>query len=530
MEGTNIKEQVSDLPYAKKYVKIMTDISQLTAIIIQELNLPSTYPNKMEILKKPYRILVVDDDEEDYLLITDFISELGPGQYVIEWAPNFKAGSEIMKQARHDIYLIDHFLGAGTGIELITEASNNGCKTPKILLTGVGNLEIDMLAIKAGAYDYLPKTLLSTEMLERTLRHSIERYEQSILFENQQARFKNLFEQSIDPIYITDEDWNLTDANNSLLDLFKLKYTHINHFKLYDLFNDPIDFKKLKEQISKESFATNFACLLQTTDGEKKMICLVSASPIRNFQGHTTGYQGMIRDITQLKKAEKELLQVEQINLTGRMARIIAHEVRNPLTNINLATDELGSQMQEQEQTVLYTEIIKRSSERINNLISDLLNSTRLANPVMVSTEIEKILNEALLLCDDRLQLKRIKLTRIGFNNTTSINVDKDKLKLAFVNIITNAIEAMNNTESPELKLEIVQHEKELFIKIGDNGRGMDEHTLKHLFEPFFTARNGGMGLGMTTVQNIIIQHHGNISVESMQNKGTTFTVSLPLN
>lgn len=483
----------------------------------------------MEIIKKPYRILIVDDDEEDYLLITDFIAELGADQYIFEWAPNFKTGSEVIKQARHDIYLIDHFLGAGTGIDLIIEATNNGCKTPKILLTGVGNLEIDMLAIKAGAYDYLPKTLLSTEMLERTLRHSIERYEQSILFENQQTRFKTLFEQSIDPIFITDENWNLTDANNSLLDLFKLKYTHINGVKLFDLFVDTLDFKKLKEQISREQYISNFACLLKTADSEKKMICLVSASIIKNFQGHTIGYQGMIRDITQLKKAEKELMQAEQINLTSRMARIIAHEVRNPLTNINLATDELGSQMQDQEQSVVYTEIIKRSSERINNLISDLLNSTRLANPIMVSTEIEVIVNEALLICDDRLKLKKIKLKKSGFENKTIIAADKEKLKLAFVNIITNAIEAMDKSENPELTLKIIAQEKELTLMIGDNGHGMDEHTIKHLFEPFFTARNGGMGLGMTTVQNIILQHHGSISVESEQNKGTTFTINLPL-
>src|SRR5688572_15797021 len=121
----------------------------------------------MEILKKPYRILVVDDDEEDYMLISEYISEIGSEQYTYEWAPSYSEGSRMMKEARHDLYLIDHFLGAGTGIDLISAATASGCRTPKVLLTGVGNLEIDMQAIKAGAYDYLPKTLLNTEMLER---------------------------------------------------------------------------------------------------------------------------------------------------------------------------------------------------------------------------------------------------------------------------------------------------------------------------------------------------------------------------
>ncbi len=364
----------------------------------------------MEILQKPYRILIVDDDEEDYLLLTDYIAELGEDEYSFEWASSFSEGARKMQEARHDIYLIDHWLGAGTGIDLIKDATSKGCQTPKILLTGVGNLEIDRQAIKAGASDYLPKTLLNTEMLERTLRHAIEHYEQNIL----------------------------------------------------------------------------------------------------------------------LKKAEKELLRAEQINLTSRMARIIAHEVRNPLTNINLATDELGSFIQNHEEALLYTEIIKRSSERINNLITDLLNSTRLAESVMVECNIEKIMNDVLLLCNDRIQLKKIKLSKSGFEEDTTLSGDPDKLKIAFVNIVTNAIEAMDLMAKPELRIDLDRSEKWVSIRISDNGHGMDENTKKHLFEAFFTGKNGGMGLGMTTVQNVILHHQGTVQVESEVSKGTQFIVRLP--
>src|SRR5688572_26851989 len=186
----------------------------------------------------------------------------------------------MMKEARHDLYLIDHFLGAGTGIDLITAATTMGCRTPKILLTGVGNLEIDMLAIKAGAYDYLPKTLLNTEMLERTLRHAIERYEQNLRFENQQARFKTLFEQSIDAIYTTDEHWRFTEANNSLLDLFKLDQNEILSKKLEDLLVDKSAFNVFLEQMKHYTYVMNFACLMQVQHADKKILCLLSCSPI----------------------------------------------------------------------------------------------------------------------------------------------------------------------------------------------------------------------------------------------------------
>jgi two-component system, sporulation sensor kinase E len=236
----------------------------------------------------------------------------------------------------------------------------------------------------------------------------------------------------------------------------------------------------------------------------------------------------MIRDITQLKKAERELLQAEQMNLTGRMARIIAHEVRNPLTNINLATGEMETFVQDPE-AILYVDIIKRSSDRINNLIGDLLNSTRLANPVFSPYEIEKIFDDVILLCDDRIKLKKIKLNKSGLQGSTILNVDKDKLKIALVNIITNAIEAMEEVEDPALHIDLIKKDNEVLIKIIDNGCGMDEHTKKHLFEAFFTARNKGMGLGMTTVQNIIHQHNGNIQVDSSIGKGTTFIIQIPM-
>ncbi len=472
--------------------------------------------------------MIIDDDEEDYMLMIDYISELGAEEYSYEWASNFDMGSKLMKEARHDIYLIDHWLGAGTGLDLIRDATLNGCRNPKILLTGVGNLELDMQAIKAGAYDYLPKTLLSTEMLERTLRHSIERFEQSILFENQQARFKNLFEQSIDPIYVTDATWNFLEANDSLMNLFRLKQEDLYSKTLQELFSQPDTFTDFITQILSEGFVVNFICTLRVENSNKDLICLLSSSPILDFQNRVTGYQGMIRDITQLKKAEKELMQAEQMNLTSRMARIIAHEVRNPLTNINLATDELEYHIKKLEDAVLYTDIIKRSSERINNLITDLLNSTRFGNPIMVTCAIEKVLQDVLILCNDRIHLKGIKLINVGLDGSTPLYVDVEKLKIAFINIITNAIEAMEQVKEPLLKIELDILDKEVRLKISDNGCGMDEHILKNLFEAFFTAKTGGMGLGMTTVQNIILQHHGTIQVESEVSKGTSFIIRLP--
>ncbi|HYG17103.1 MAG TPA: ATP-binding protein [Bacteroidia bacterium] len=482
----------------------------------------------MRFLDKPYKILVIDDDEGDFFLIKDYLGDLGD-DYIIEWAPSYEKGVELISEQKHHIYLIDHLLGEGTGLDLIVYATYRGCKLPMVLLTGVGNRELDIKALRAGADDFLPKTMLNTEMLERTIRHALQRYDQHLLYEQEQARFKTLFEQSIDPIYLTDAGWNFKEANKSFLRLFGISPFDLQKKKLADIFKDEKEFEVFIHRNAKDGFVQNHPVQLLVKENES-INALISSSPMLNYQGEVTGYQGMIHDITQLKKAEQELMLADQISLTGRMARMIAHEVRNPLTNITLAADQLQDELASNAiSDDMYVDMIKRNSTRINNLINDLLNSTKLAMPTFEPSCIEDVLKEAIKLCSDRITLKNITINQLGLDGRTMLEIDGEKLKIAFVNIITNAIEAMEEMPKPTLAVECKTGENTFEIKISDNGKGMDEDTLKNIFKAFYTARKGGMGLGMTAVQNIILQHKGDIRVESAPGTGTAFFFSLPL-
>lgn len=481
------------------------------------------------LIQKPYRVLVIDDDEEDFFLIKDYLSELGGSDYSVEWASNYRQGEKLMSEARHDIYLIDYFLGAGTGLELITSAIAKGCRAPKILLTGVGNRELDIEAIRAGADDYLPKARMDVEMLERTIRHAIERYEQQILYSQQQALYKTLFEQSNDPIYVTDENWRFTGANSSFLKLFGFSEESLLQKDLKSIFPEKKEFEDFITRNKDQGFVQNFTVNL-SNDSSNKIIALISSSPILNFQRQLTGYQGMIHDITQLKKAEREISLAEKLTMTGRMARMIAHEVRNPLTNIMLAADQLSDGTNNvNEEFYNYSELIKRNSIRINNLISDMLNSTRLAKLNLVKHSIEQVLDDALMLCNDRIKMKGIHVEKKGNSQQTMMDMDPEKLKIAFTNIITNAIEAMENIDKPSLLLHFENAGAGYAVRITDNGKGMDAKTQGQLFDAFFTDRPGGIGLGLTLVQHVIMQHKGSISVQSEPGKGTTFHIELPV-
>lgn len=479
------------------------------------------------MLNKPYKILVIDDDEEDFFIIKEYLRDFSENDYRIDWIASYSEGKQAIKAGRYDIYLIDHLLGAGTGLEMIEEAIKDGCLAPLILLTGFGDIELDRKAIRSGAADYLPKAQLNPEMLERTIRHSLERYEQFQLFHHQQARFQSLFEQSVDAIYIVEKDWTFVQVNQSFMEMFHVHPEDLQYLTLDKLFQSKHESEDFRKRIEMRGSVRNHPIEFTKEDGSVRQ-ALLSCAPILGLQQEITGYQGVIRDITQFRKAEKEIEVAERFNMSGRLARIIAHEIRNPLTTISLATEQFADELDGMSESLnTYLDMIRRSNERISTLIDELLNSTRTPELILSENEIEPILDEALKTCVDRLKLKNISIVRKKCEQSLSATVDREKIQIVFVNIITNAIEAMDGVEKPELTVRCAPHGDACVVAISDNGKGMDKNTLDRLFDPFFTGRQGGMGLGMTAVQNIVSQHSGTINVTSKPGEGTTFQIIL---
>ena len=274
--------------------------------------------------------------------------------------------------------------------------------------------------------------------------------------------------------------------------------------------------------ISSLIVALIFAAFGYYTYKREKKARIISDSKIEEYQ------QELKQQIDELDKANAALVQMkrsEKFAATGRVARTIAHEIRNPLTNIDLAVSQIKADIPEQDEssTMLFDMVI-RNSKRINQLISDLLNATRFTELSVASVSINTLLDEALVLAKDRIDLNNIEIKKQYSTDICSVSVDVTKVKIAFLNLFVNAIEAMEPGNGI-LEIKTKGENGKCVVEITDNGEGMTEEQLNNVFEPYYSTKKSGNGLGLTNTANIILNHDGDISIKSKPGEGTTFEI-----
>lgn len=296
-----------------------------------------------------------------------------------------------------------------------------------------------------------------------------------------------------------------------------------------------VNLKKRTDEVSSSNKAVYTIIIVSLAISILLLIYSIVTFAIENIEKRKATSQAedyhtqLEKRIVELNLANSELLElrsIEKFASTGRIARVIAHEIRNPLTNINLSADQLCADDLEKEEKKYLLEVIQRNSTRINYLITDLLNATKFSELNYQNADINTLLNETLQFAADRAELNKIRIEKKYAKNIPPVKVDKDRIKIAFLNIIVNAIESMD-AATGKLLVETTMKNDNCIINISDNGKGMDKETLSKIFNPFFTSKSDGNGLGLTNTQNIILNHKGKIQVSSELFNGTTFSITL---
>ena len=242
-----------------------------------------------------------------------------------------------------------------------------------------------------------------------------------------------------------------------------------------------------------------------------------------------TYHDQLEKRVIELAKANQELLELrslERFTSTGRIARVIAHEIRNPLTNIDLSAGHLENDKLGTDDKKAFLDIIARNSRRINELINELLSATKFTDLQYEEIRVNDLLDETLNEAIDRAQLGHVHINKNYSSDNIWLNVDRSRMEIALLNIIVNAMEAMTG-DNNLLMLETGEKNGQCIITIRDNGKGMDSETLAKVFDPYFTSKTNGNGLGMTNTQNIILNHKGKIEVVSEEGNGTAFIITL---
>ncbi|MGV7221387.1 MAG: ATP-binding protein [Nitrospinales bacterium] len=411
----------------------------------------------------PQKILLVEDDEDDVFFISELIADLviNPSPEIIHANSPSSCINFLLNDA-FDICLFDYRLGEMDGIHLIQLVRSKGLNCPIILLTGQGDQEIAVQAMKAGAIDYLVKSKLTSESLETAMRYAMQLH-------NEEIRRKTTEQQ------LVKSNSEILKANNELQD-----------------------------------------------------------------------------SLEKLKHAQNQILRSDKLASIGRLAAGVCHEILNPINIISGQAQSL--KMERPEDHVLIEDLNSILDEigRVEKILSGLLKFSREEAIEIKEVDILENLNSVLAIIDKDLHNNEIKVVKIFSDGLPLINVDADRIRQVFLNIINNAKYAMNNggtltistlkftknISKSRRKTDVIAQDNfenissmpYFRIIFSDTGTGIKEEDISKLFDPFFTTKpeDKGTGLGLSVCHTIIEKHGGNIEIESKVGIGSSFIIDLP--
>lgn len=243
--------------------------------------------------------------------------------------------------------------------------------------------------------------------------------------------------------------------------------------------------------------------------------CALAIEKARLIELHKTRYDNLA-------------LQTEKLSALGRMAAGIAHEINNPLGGILIYSTNLIKKIPDKSPLKEGMEIIIHETLRCKTIISDLLEFSREKEPQKTLVNVNEIIKKTVSMLQNEFNLDHINVTTDLSNKVSETYMDQNQMQQVFINMILNAVEAIKDNGTINISSRIDRNRKCIKINISDNGCGIDPDNLGRLFEPFYTTKVKGTGLGLAVSYRIIRNHKGDILVSSIQGEGSTFTIEIP--
>lgn len=353
----------------------------------------------------------------------------------------------------------------------------------------------------------------------------------AIKLETSQQYLDNILHSSDSAIMVIDKDEKFISWNKGAEAIFGYKENEVIGksssllFPLGKKYKDELEY--IQEEIKENGYVTIGETERLTKDGKTVTIQL-TVTKLPGNNGEESGRTVIIRDYTEVKKLQQQVDQSEKLAVIGQLAAGVAHEIGNPLTSISAIVQILQRRSPDDfysEQ--LYT--IKENIDRISRIVRELVDFSRPPSHEKTLIEITDIVKTAIGIVKYDKRVKKVDFITDLDKDSPPIMVVPDQLLQIFVNILINALDAVEGNGVLEIKS--YHDEENIFVQIKDDGIGMDEKTANKIFDPFFTTKDvgKGTGLGLSVSYGIVKKFKGDISVESEPEKGSTFTVKIPI-
>ncbi len=352
-----------------------------------------------------------------------------------------------------------------------------------------------------------------------------------ILFDIQKDRelFESIFESMIEGVIVVDDEHKIQYINHIALDMLNIDNKSVIDQDISNIFSNS-EIKTLFNKLQ-NSFQNIHNQEIEIENEVKNSILRINAFPLKK-DSQKIGTILMFLDITKQKEEQAKLRTAESLASLTTLAAGVAHEIKNPLSSIDIHIQLMERMISDLQPSIRskydnIINIISEEIERLNRIITDFLFSVRPTILNKKMTNLEKLFNDIFALISIQTKDKGINLTLKVEKNFPDIICDPNYIKNAFINILKNSIEACK--EGDNIIVSLYREDNMAIILIEDTGKGINKKSIKKIFEPYFTTKDFGTGLGLTIVYKIIDEHKGDITVSSKEKKGTTFKIKLPI-
>jgi PAS domain S-box-containing protein len=354
----------------------------------------------------------------------------------------------------------------------------------------------------------------------------LERDEKIQQLEKQLSWYKSFFDKATDAVFIIQpETWSVMDANDYAGQIMGVPREDL-------LGTNLPQFRRIFKLLKKSSSPIVLSELVLDTNDNDSLMVEVSARFV-DYEGQKL-IQAIARDVSEQHALTDKLVQADKLVLLGQLSAGIAHEIRNPLAAVNLNLQVLKRKIPEDTQEFEHVATALQGVERISKIVEVTLNFSKPAIPDIHGVNLNSIVPTTLELVSTVIRRKEIQVEQKLDEKLPIVSADAKQIQQVLINLVTNAADAIKSKG----KIVIRSYKEKIpgrsggeyaVISISDNGIGIVPEDLSKIFNPFFTRKAEGTGLGLPITQRILHQHNGVIDVESAVGSGTTFYIKLPI-